>query len=142
MVAYKKVVDELQWVSDRISTQIRTIGLGLIILTWGLIIGQPEIAGPIPASLTKNLLIIGVVALGTMFCDFLQYFFAYLNSDILRKKMEIKKLDEADYDYTAATYKLRTFFFWSKQVLLFVACIWFLIVIIPFCVKAALSSGP
>jgi len=142
MIAYEKIVEELQWVSDRISTQVRTLGIGLIAITWGLIISQPQIAGPIPDSLKKNLLIVGVVAVAAMFCDFLQYFFAYLNSHILLKKMESENLDEAIYDHTAKTYKLRIFFFWTKQIVLLVACIWFLAAIIPFCIQAALNGVP
>jgi len=139
--SYKEVVEELQWISDRISTQVRSISLGLIIISWGLIIGQPQIAGTLTTNLKKNLLIIGVLALVTMFFDFLQYFFGYLTTDRLLNKMDLEKLDNDYCDYTTATYKLRAFFFWSKQILILVACVWFLVVIISFCIRAVLNSS-
>ena len=36
-----KVIDNLNWLSDRISTQTRTLGIGLLAITWGIMIGQP-----------------------------------------------------------------------------------------------------
>jgi hypothetical protein len=137
----QKIIEELQWLSDRISTQVRTLGISLLAITWGLIIAQPQIAGPLPDDLKKSLLIVGVLALAAIICDFLQYSVAYLNNKALLDNMEDKKLDEAAYDYTATTYKLRGFFFWAKQVLLIIACAWFLIIIIPFCIKAVVGAG-
>lgn len=141
MPKLKEVIDELKWISDRISTQVRTIGMGILAVTWGLLITQPQIAGPLPDNLKKNLLIIGVIALSSIFCDFLQYFFAYLNNEGLRNRIEEGNLDALDYDYSATSYKLRKFFFWTKQVLLITACAWLLAIIIPFCVKVVVIGG-
>jgi len=141
MPTIKDIVEELQWVSERISSQVRTLGVGLIAITWGLLISQPQIAGPIPDSVKKHLLIVGVLALGAMVCDFFQYICAYRNTKALLSKMEDKGLDKADYDYSARTYRLRVFFFKTKQILLVIACIWFLAVIIPFCISVLGKSG-
>jgi len=141
MPKLKEVIDELKWISDRISTQVRTIGMGILAVTWGLLITQPQIAGPLPDNLKKNLLIIGVIALSSIFCDFLQYFFAYLNNEGLRNRIEEGNLDALDYDYTAPSYRLRKLFFWTKQVLLITACAWLLAIIIPFCVTVVVRGG-
>ena len=132
MPTIKDIVNELQWLSERISTQVRTLGISLIAIAWGILIGQPEIAGSIPDALKKSLLIVGILALGAMVCDFLQYFFAYLNNHRMLRKMENEKLAEAYYNYGAILYRMRGFFFWFKQILLVVACIWFFAAIIPF----------
>jgi len=140
MQTKEKIIEELHWLSDRISTQVRTISVSLLIITWGLIIGKPEISSPLSEGLKKHLLIVGIIALITMLVDFLQYFLGYVNTDGLRKIMELEGKLEADYDYNAITYKLRCFLFWFKQITLLIACIWFLSAIIPLCIKAALNK--
>ena len=139
MPTIEKIVEELHWLCDRISTQVRTMSISLLIITWGFLIGKPEISQPLPSWLKKNLLVIGIFALIAMFGDFLQYFFGLWNVDSLRKSMEDKKQTEAEYDYDTITYKLRGFFFWFKLILVLIACLWFLAVIIPFCVRAILT---
>ena len=141
MPTLEKVIEDLDWVCDRISTQVRTISIGLLAITWGMLISKPEISEPLPLWLKKNLLAIGILGLVTMFSDFLQYFFGLLVVDGLRKSMEEKKQTEAEYDYSTITYKLRDFFFWAKLVLVVIACIWFLAVIIPFCIGAFLTPN-
>ena len=139
MPTLEKVIEDLNWLSDRISTQVRTMSIGLLAITWGLLIGKPEISQPLPLWLKKNLLAIGILALVVMLSDFLQYFFGLLVVDSLRKSMEEMKQTEAEYDYGTITYRLRKLFFWVKLVLVVIACIWFLAVIIPFCIEAVLA---
>lgn len=139
MPTLKEVIEDLNWLCDRISTQVRTMSIGLLAITWGLLIGKPEITQPLPLWLKKNLLAIGILALVVMLSDFLQYFVGFWVVDSLRKSMEAKKQTEAEYDYGTIPYKLREFFFWAKLVLVVIACIWFLAVIIMFCVGAILT---
>ena len=139
MPTLKEVIEDLNWLCDRISTQVRTMSIGLLAITWGLLIGKPEISQPLPLWLKKNLLAIGILTLVVMLSDFLQYFFGLLVVDSLRKSMEKMKQTEAEYDYGTITYRLRKLFFWVKLVLVVIACIWFLAVIIPFCIEAVLA---
>ena len=135
MATKDKIIEELLWLSDRISTQVRTLGIGLLAITWGFLIGQPEISGPVPENLKKHLLIVGILVLCAMICDFLQYFFGYLNTKRLLNNIERENMSEITYDYTTLSYRVRNFFFWFKQILLFLSCSWFLAIIIPFCIK-------
>jgi len=138
----EKVIEDLDWLCDRISTQVRTVSIGLLAIAWGLLIGKPEIVQPLPMWLKKNLLAIGILALVAMFSDFLQYFFGWRVVDHSRKSMEDKKQTEAEYDYDTITYRLRHFFFWAKMVIMVIACIWFLVVMISFCIRAVLTPSP
>jgi len=135
----EKVNKDLDWLCDRISTQVRTMSIGLLAITWGMLIGKPEISQPLPLWLKKNLLAISILALISLFSDFLQYIFGLWVVDSLRKSMEKKKQIEAEYDYGTIPYKLRGFFFWVKLSLIVIACLWFLALIIPFCIKAILT---
>jgi hypothetical protein len=139
MPTIEEIIDDLQWISDRISTQVRTLGLGLLAITWGLLISEPRIADSLSDTARKHLLIVGVVALGAMICDFLQYIFAYVNTKCLFNEIEEKKVHKADYDYTAVTYRCRKIFFWSKQILMLIAITWFFVIVIPFCVRLVLN---
>jgi hypothetical protein len=117
------------------------MSIGLLAITWGLLISKPEISQPLPLWLKKNLLAIGILALFTMLSDFLQYIFAFFVVNGLRKSMQKKKQTEAEYDTGTIPYKLRGFFFGVKLVFVVIACIWFLAVIIPFCIGAILTSS-
>ena len=140
MPTLEKVIEDLNWVCDRISTQVRTISIGLLAITWGLLIGKPEISQPLPLWLKKNLLVIGILTLFTMLVDFLQYLFGFFIIEGLRKSMEKNKQTEAVYDYGTITYKLRKICFGLKLILVIIACIWFLAVVIPFCIDAIQTS--
>ena len=139
MPTLKEVNEDLNWLCDRISTQVRTMLIGLLAITWGLLIGKPEISQPLPLWLKKNLLAIGILAVFTMLIDFLQYFFGFLVVNGLRKSMEKKKQTEAEYHYDTITYKLRDICFWFKLILVVIVCIWFLAAIVPFCIRAVLT---
>ena len=93
------MVEDLDWLSDRMSTQVRTISVSLLVITWGLLIGKTEITQPLPLWLMKNLLIIGIIAVAAMFRDFFQYLFGYWNTDSLRKTMEVENQTEVKFDY-------------------------------------------
>lgn len=136
MPTIEKVFEELQWLSDRISSQVRTISVSLLIITWGLIIGRPNVSSRLTEGFKKNLMCVGILALVVLLGDFLQYFFGYINNDCLRKKIERTGQNEAEYDYNSKTYKIRGFLFWFKQIALLIACFWFLFLMIPFCIKA------
>jgi len=139
MAKKERIVDDLQRLTDRISTQVRTVAIGILAISWGVIVGQPQIVGSDSESLRKHLAFIGLVALAVMICDFLQYLFGYLSTKKVLLKMEKEKADEAKYDYAAPTYRLAYFFFWFKQVSLLIACAWLFIAIVYFCTKAILG---
>ena len=120
------IIEEAQYLSDRLSTQVRTIALGLLAVTWGLLIGESHVAVAIAVKLKMHLIGIGAIAIFTMCFDFLQYFFGYLDSRALIKKMEAKKIDELKFRPSSCWYKLRSSFFVVKQVSLGIGVGWFI----------------
>lgn len=128
MVTKREIFEDLGFNSDRISSQVRAIGIGLLVITWGLLIGQfPGIE--LTSCLKKNLMGIGAVAIAIMFLDFLQYVCGYWNADALRKQMEKEGKSEIEYDYGTRLYKLRGSLFWIKQLLLAAGVVWFFIIL-------------
>jgi hypothetical protein len=131
----KDIIEEINFVSDRISTQVRMVAISLIIITWGLLVGTSQTVLQFGAGFKKQLLLVGIGALFSMVFDFLQYLFGYLNNKALLDKMEQENLMDAKYDKTDFRYKLRCFFFSAKQIVLGASILFFLYIVIPFLVS-------
>ena len=129
MASKQDILKEKEFLSDRISTQVRTVALGLLGITWGLLIGKSDVAVEIASSIGKNLMAIGGIAIFTMFLDFLQYFFGYWYTNNLIKEMEKANEKEGNYRYSDLKYRLRIFMFWSKQISLIAGVLWLFVVL-------------
>ncbi len=126
----KDILEELQFLSDRISTQVRTLALGVLALTWGLLIGESDVAKDIASQMKSQLLMIGGLSVLVMFADFLQYVFGYINTNDVLKRVEKSNLQEAKFDTSSFSYRLRKWFFLLKQWLTVVLVLWLLLVLI------------
>jgi len=132
MVKKHEVLDQMKSLSDRISTQVRTIALGLLALTWGLLIGESEAAAAFSGESRHSLILIGGIAIITMCFDFLQYLFGYRNTYALLKEMEREGKEKGQYRTADWAYKLRSVFFVAKQISLGVAVVWFIVNLIVY----------
>jgi hypothetical protein len=129
VVIKEKILSQLDVVSDKLSTQVRTTTLGVLALTWGLLVGDSPTAQAISLKLRPSLVVLGGAAVFVLFLDFLQYFAAYLNVSEIRAQMEEKGLQETEYDYRSATHRLRIFFFWAKMIALMLTVVGLLLVL-------------
>jgi hypothetical protein len=130
-----KIVEEYQFVSDKISTQIRTVALGIIAFIWIILIGKDPLPLPLPSSYKGQFFIIGFLCLLILFFDFLQYFFSYLLTSSLIDKTEADKKIEAVYNYKDLRYRLCNVFFIVKIVTLFIAVLWVSILVITYIIS-------
>lgn len=73
----KAVADEQSFASDRISNQVRLAAAGLLAVTWGLLIGEPEALEPITQQYRLLVLSIGFLAMLALMFDFVQYVLGY-----------------------------------------------------------------
>jgi hypothetical protein len=121
------IIEELQFLSDRISTQVRTIAVSLVVLVWALLMGGKDAPFTPSAVERSRLLAVAVLAIAAMFADYLQYFFGYLSADSTRKTAEAAPSKSADYKYDDPRYQLRGGLFWGKQLLLVIAVVLFAI---------------
>lgn len=117
MPSLQEIRADLRTSSDRMSAQVRTITLGLLIVSWGLLIGESTLSKEISAESRTSLLLVGLMAVLTMVLDFLQYVFAYWDSNRLHGEAEQSGKTEAKYNKNSCSYKLRTGLFWAKQIL-------------------------
>lgn len=116
-VSLEKIIEELQFISNRISKQVRTISISVLAIVWLFLAGGSD-TPVLPSTPNKSLLFIsGSFAMAVLLIDYFQYLFAYINSDQLRRKAENANKKKAAYDYTALLYRLRITAFWLKQIL-------------------------
>jgi hypothetical protein len=118
MATKEKIIDDLNFVTDRISTQVRTLALGVLAFIWGIVISDSEMAKSIAQPANAQLLGIAGGAVLTMLLDFFQYIPGFINTRNLLSKMERTKATEGTYDYSSWGFRLRNFFFWGKVVVL------------------------
>lgn len=135
MVTKDFIKKEKDFHSDKVSTQIRAVAIGLLIAVWGVLIGETKSTSIAGSALKNHLLWIALIALSAMFCDFLQYLFGYANNTALLHQMDKDKIDEIQYDYSDWRYKGQRYCFWSKIIITSISFIYFIIVVAPYLVK-------
>ncbi|MCX5868552.1 MAG: hypothetical protein NT009_13935 [Proteobacteria bacterium] len=118
-----RIEKDLDFNSDRISNQVRIVGIGIIILSGSVLVGVTKIDQKIDDIWKILLILIGIMALISMILDYFQYLLGYLCSKSLFDNMESQKANQGEYDYSSTKYRLRNFFFWSKQVMLWITII-------------------
>lgn len=129
MLKINEIIKELNFLSDRISTQVRTISVSLIAFIWILLLGGEKAPFEFSICIKKQLVVIMFLAVIIMLCDFLQYFFGYINTDSLRKDLEANDKEEGEYDYKSWKYRVRKGMFWAKQIILIISIIWLGVII-------------
>lgn len=114
-VAVKDILERQKEISDKISTQVRTIALGVLALTWGTVTSDSPVAREITASFLPPFLGAGLFAVLALIFDFAQYVCsfhvardAYLNRD--------RKTNLGDYDEESEFFKWQYRLFRAKQV--------------------------
>lgn len=115
---------ELEFLSDRISSQVRSLGFGMIALVWALLTGLKDTSLVIGAGQRRELLGIALLAVLAMVIDFLQYLLGYRDTIRILRGAEKNKQKEAAYDATSALYRARSTCFWLKQVVVLLGVSW------------------
>ena len=126
MATVSDIIAALDFVTDRLSAQVRTTALGALALSWGLLIGESATAKELAAQLRWHLVGVGAAAVLVLFCDFLQYVAGYNSTLGVYRKMQAEKKAEGSFDERTLSFRLRMFFFYAKMVILSVTVIWLL----------------
>jgi len=114
-----RIQEDLEFTSNNISTQTRTISLGILAVAWGLMIADTTITKEI--WLENKKLLFGVFALSifTLILDFFQNVVGYRLSKITLNRIEkrINYEEEVDctYNNKSRLYRARIWLFWIKQ---------------------------
>jgi hypothetical protein len=127
MPSKKEFLERRHFFSDRISSQVRIVSIGILATAWGLLTETVKLPNTNIESLSSWLILTIVGAILAVCCDALQYVCAYINVHNLLSEMENKGLQDADYNYDSNAYKLSDFFFRAKQVLLGATALLFIV---------------
>ncbi|MEM7670291.1 MAG: hypothetical protein AAF317_14320 [Pseudomonadota bacterium] len=108
----EKRIEEKGNVSNRISETVRFIGFGLVAAFYTIQSTDNESLRSVPDDFFYLFVSIGIFGVATIVFDYLQYLAGYFSvNDALKREA-----DEFAYDVTTSAYRLRTRFFWAKQV--------------------------
>ena len=123
------VIERLDALTDRLSTQVRTIALGILALAWALLSGRSDAAESVSGMWKSHLVFVAWLSILVMFLDFLQYVAGYRDTRNLLDRMEREGKDEAQYNEKSFWRKARESFFISKQLVLGLAVLWLLVIV-------------
>jgi hypothetical protein len=105
----KDLIDELDWITNKISSLVWTLNVGALGTTWSLLIAN--------RFTFRNAIWIFVPCILSILCEMFQYLSGYRLADGLLRKMERENLTEFEYPTTDPLYEARQFFFVWKIVL-------------------------
>jgi hypothetical protein len=125
-VSYSDIAKRLSEVSDRLSSQVRTLSLGVLAFTWGLFVGESDVSRGFTHAFRSRILAIGALAITALLFDFLQYVFGYWDSYRLIRSLDQVGADEGMWDSGSFLYRAQAFCFGAKQVVLLAATLWLL----------------
>lgn len=142
-----QLIARLDVVTDKVSTQVRTLAVGLLAFAGGLLVTglsavKPNSEGAqLPNWVQFRLLLIAALALATLLFDLLQYVLLYVSTRQTRKRLKqkaamLKAKDESldansveiGYDQDAFTHRGARACFWLKIASLTFATSWLFIV--------------
>src|SRR4029077_18163031 len=98
MATKKELLERKHFVSDRLSTQVRTISVGTLAVSWGILIGESKTAQDMAGALRVPLMLVGAISILALLFDFLQYAAGYSDVSAVVRKMEKAGEQEAGFD--------------------------------------------
>jgi hypothetical protein len=128
MATKKELRSELDWITEKISSQVWILNLGTLGTTWSLLI-----ASGLPAGLrftTRNAIWVFIPSLLSLLCEMGQYLCGYFLAHRLLDEMEENNTTEFQYPKDDWLYKWRHYFFCTKIVLTIGAAVVLLVTIL------------
>jgi len=113
--AIDKIIEDLDFATNRIGEQTRTIAIGVLAIAWLFLAGGQNAPAVKVAPNVSVLLVAGALAIASLLTDYFQYLCAYFSSANLLKGVE-SAVAAPEYDYESLLYRGRILFFWAKQV--------------------------
>ena len=127
MQTKEDLVKELNWLTDKISSQVWTLNLGTLATTWSLLIAAGSVEklriGP------GNAIPIMFFCIVAMLFELGQYLAGYFNAKSILDRLESSGQSEFEYDKSAPLYVARKWFFCGKIALTLVAAIWLVVIL-------------
>jgi hypothetical protein len=123
-----KVAEELNFLSDLISSRVRTIAGGVLAIAWALLI-EGSGADDHPLVPARDLVGPIAAAIATLVADVAQYGFGLVLNLRMYRSMQRQSLPEMPYDPRHVLYRLRQWMFPTKLALCALASVWLVILL-------------
>ena len=121
---------DLNALSETISTQVRSIALGLVALVWALLTGLKDTPLAVDGGTRRQLLWVALVAVGALVIDYSQYLFGYLDSLRILRKAERENKSQTAYSKSSPYYRARAACYWIKQLTILSGASWMGLIIL------------
>jgi len=119
------LIQELNFLSDKLSERTRVISAGVIAIWWATIVGDKS-----PPALDRNTLLGPVIAAGiALFLDVLQYVAGYWLNWLALRGLTQSGAKEFEYDTGNPLYKLRQVLFIAKQIAAIISICWLIVIV-------------
>jgi hypothetical protein len=131
-VPVKTVYEDVNFAADRLSTQVRSLTFGTLALAWIFLSKSKDFPAMKITSGNRQMLGISILCVLTLLIDATQYWAYYLSANSLRKTLERKKQDDAEYteyDETTLLWNLTQASFWAKQTTALIGAAWLLVLV-------------
>jgi hypothetical protein len=112
MAEKRELIEDLNWTTEKISSQVWTVNLGTLATAWSLLI-----ADKLPATVRftpKDAIWVIVPSLLSLLCEMGQYLAAYRMQHQILNRMESTGEKEFQYSKESFLYKIRFRLFGSK----------------------------
>jgi hypothetical protein len=123
MADKSKLLEELNWTTDKISSQVWILNFGSLGTAWTLLIAANSATYRLMAADVRWIFIFCITGL---LCEFLQHLSGYVNSRRILSHLELENKVEFQYDRSAFFYRARIGFFYLKILLTFAAAVFLL----------------
>jgi hypothetical protein len=124
-VKVQDVSEEAQWLSDRLSVQVRWVVVGILAFVWGLIISPPR-----ELAISQRLVLwAGLLAIAALLVDLLQYVVGYVYTMRILRRME--RGTDTSYNRRHPLYRLRHYCFVAKQIIALGAGVMLAVAVLP-----------
>lgn len=129
MAKKEDLLKDLDWVTEKISSQVWILNLGTLGTTWSLLI-TTTIPDKLKITFVEARWIF-VSCIAALLCEMGQYLASYIMYFGILKKLEADEHTTFSYDKNSGMRKLRFTFFYAKIALTVAASLYLLLIVFP-----------
>jgi hypothetical protein len=119
----KDLLADLDWLTDKISSEVWTLNLGILGTTWTLLITTTNTKYQLQPAEALPILFLCIASLA---CQMLQYLCGYRNAKQILNELEAHNHQTFEYDKTDFFYVCRNLFFYAKILVTVAAAVFLL----------------
>ena len=128
-VPLTRVYDDLDKIVEGLSSKARQITFGVLAFVWLFLAGGTSVPAVKLAASSGPLSAIAALCIGSLICDLLQTFFAFLATYKVMSDAEAANATDAEFDTTDWRRRLQDFLFYAKLALTAAGAGWLVVLL-------------